>query len=373
VPINLDDVRAALAPVKDPEIHRPLMELGMLPSISVEGGTVSITLRLTVGGCPMKQEMTESLTAAAMTVAGVTEVVITTEAMTKEQREQLRTQLTGGGENVISFNQPGNRTRIIAISSGKGGVGKSSLTANLAVAIAAEGFTVGLADMDVYGHSIPRIMGVTEPPVQVEGLLMPPAKHGVRVLSVDLMKPSGFAEPIAFRGPMLHKVLMQFMSETWWGDLDFLLMDLPPGTGDMALSIGQTLPQSEIIVVTTPHIAAAEVAVRAGALGLRMNQRLLGVIENMSAFPCPSCGELTFAFGRGGGEMVAQTLTERSGTQVPLLGAVPFDVRVSEEDGLPFILRHPESPAALAIKELARTIYVKQRGLADLTLPLVRR
>ncbi|MEY5145366.1 MAG: hypothetical protein RL745_735, partial [Actinomycetota bacterium] len=274
--IDLDRVRAALAVVQDPEIHRPLMELGMLPHISVDGHCVDVTLLLTVGGCPMRQQMIDDITTAASAVEGVREVRIGTQAMTKEQRESLRTKLTGGGEPVIAFTQPDNRTRILAVASGKGGVGKSSLTANLAVALAQQGLTVGLLDADVYGHSIPRLLGVTTPPVQVEGLLMPPVAHGVRVLSADLMKPSGFAEPIAFRGPMLHKVLMQFLADTWWGDLDVLLLDTPPGTGDMAMSIGQTLPHSEMVMVTTPHIAAAEVAVRAGMLAAKLGQRIIG-------------------------------------------------------------------------------------------------
>ena len=345
----------------------------MLPHIAVEADRVDVTLLLTVGGCPMREQMINDITAAASAVAGVREVHVTTQAMTKDERETLRKTLTGGGEPVIPFTQPDNRTRILAIASGKGGVGKSSLTANLAVAMAAQGLTVGLLDADVYGHSIPRLLGVNTPPMQVEGLLMPPVAHGVRVLSADLMKPSGFAEPIAFRGPMLHKVLMQFLADTWWGDLDVLILDTPPGTGDMPMSIGQTLPHSELVMVTTPHIAAAEVAVRAGMLAAKLGQRIIGVVENMSAFPCPSCGELTYAFGRGGGTLVAETLSKETNQTVGELPNIPFDVRMSEEDGVPFVLRHPSAPASVAIQDLASAIRATARPKQSLNLPLVTR
>ena len=259
---SLDELWAALRPVQDPEIGRSLVELNMVADLRIESGVVDVEVTLTVSGCPMRETITSRVREALSAVAGVEQVRVTFGVMDDEQRRALRQSLTGAAEREIPFTQAGSLTRVIAIASGKGGVGKSSLTANLAAALAAQGHSVGLIDADVYGHSIPRMLGLTAAPTFVEGLFMPPTAHGVKVMSLLPFKPGGVAEPVAYRGPMLHKVLQQFLADTWWGDLDFLLLDLPPGTGDMPMSLGQTLPNAEVIVVTTAHTAAAEVAVR---------------------------------------------------------------------------------------------------------------
>jgi ATP-binding protein involved in chromosome partitioning len=261
-------------------------------------------------------------------------------------------------------------TRVYAIASGKGGVGKSSVTANLAVAMAQMGLTVGLVDADVYGHSIPRMLNAAEPPTMVEGMIMPPQAYGVRVISMLPFKPGGVSQPVAFRGPMLHRALNQFLADVWWGDLDILLLDLPPGTGDVAISTAQLLPNAEIVVVTTPQPAAADVAVRAGTLAEQTHQKVAGVVENMSSFPCPHCGEPMDLFGMGGGAIVAETLTRQLGSEIPLLGQIPFDVALREggDSGRPLVLSAPDAPASQALLRIAETLGRRPRGLAGLSL-----
>jgi len=290
--------------------------------------------------------------------------------MSDEQRAQLRTLLRGHEEREIPFAQPGSMTRVYAIASGKGGVGKSSLTANLAVAMAEMGLAVGLVDADVYGHSIPRMLDATGAPTMVEGMIMPPSGYGVRVISMLPFKPGGIAQPVAFRGPMLHRALQQFLADVWWGDLDVLLLDLPPGTGDIAISTAQLLPGSEVVVVTTPQPAAADVAVRAGTLAEQTHQKVAGVIENMSGFPCPHCGEPMDLFGIGGGQLVAEQISAALGTEVPLLGRIPFDVRLREggDNGRPIVLDAPDAPASIGIREIAERLGRRPRGLAGLSL-----
>jgi ATP-binding protein involved in chromosome partitioning len=265
-----------------------------------------------------------------------------------------------------------SRTHVYAITSGKGGVGKSSLTANLGVAMAAQGFTVGIVDADIYGHSIPGLLGLTTAPTVVEGMIMPPEAFGVRAISILPFKPGGSAEPVAFRGPMLHRALQQFLADVWWGDLDVLLLDLPPGTGDIAISTAQLLPGSQVIVVTTPQTAAAEVAVRAGMLAGQTHQKVAGVVENMSGFPCPHCGEPIDLFGMGGGQRVADQLSAGLSTQVPLMGRIPFDVRLREggDRGEPLVLSDPSSPAAAALIEVATSLARKPRGLTGVPLDI---
>ena len=244
------------------------------------------------------------------------------------------------------------------------------MTAHLAVAMAGLGLSVGLVDADIYGHSIPRIIGATDAPHMVEGMIMPPQANGVRVISMLPFKPEGPAQPVAFRGPMLHRYLESFLADVWWGDLDVLLLDLPPGTGDIAISTGHLLPGSELVIVTTPQAAAAEVAVRAGTLAAQTNQRVAGVIENMSSFPCPHCGEPMDLFGIGGGQTVASALSATLGTDVPLLGKIPFDpaLRQGGDDGQPLVLSAPESPAGAALRELAQKLGVRPRGLTGMSL-----
>ena len=366
------DVLAALSAVKDPEIGQPITDLGMVKSVVVEGSHVTVTILLTISGCPMRNEITQRVEGAVRPLAGVGEVTVVLDVMNDEQRTTMRTKLRGGESREIPFTQPGSLTQILAIASGKGGVGKSSVTANLAVALAARGLSVGLLDADVYGHSIPRMLGVHAGPTNVDGLILPPVGHGVKTMSILPMKPGGVAQPVAYRGPMLHKVLEQFLADVWWGDLDFLLLDLPPGTGDMAISVAQLLPHAKLIVVTTPQIAAAEVAVRAGMMAEITKQQVGGVIENMSGFPCPHCGEPMDLFGRGGGDLVAEQLTKSLGTSVPVLGRIPFDVRLREggDNGQPLVTAVPDAHASLELLAIAEALSSKPRGLVGQSLGL---
>ena len=367
----IDAITAALATVNDPEINRPVTELGMVKSIDVDdAGSARVGIYLTVSGCPMRGTITDRVVEAVSAVPGVTSVEVELDVMDDEQRAALRTMLRGHEEREIPFAQPGSLTKVFAIASGKGGVGKSSVTANLAVAMARMGLTVGLVDADVYGHSIPRMLNALEPPTMVEGMIMPPQSYGVRVISMLPFKPGGVSQPVAFRGPMLHRALQQFLADVWWGDLDVLLLDLPPGTGDVAISTAQLLPTAEIVVVTTPQAAAADVAVRAGTLAEQTHQKVAGVIENMSSFPCPHCGEPLDLFGIGGGSLVAETLTGALGTDVPLLGQIPFDVRLREggDSGSPLVLSEPDAPASQALTAIAETLGRRPRGLAGMSL-----
>ena len=369
--VSLDAINAALATVNDPEINRPVTDLGMVKSVDVtDEGAVVVGIYLTVSGCPMRTTIIDRVTAAVAAVPGVTGVSVELDVMSDEQRAELRALLRGHEEREIPFAQPGSLTKVYAIASGKGGVGKSSVTANLAVAMARMGLTVGLVDADVYGHSIPRMLNATEPPTMVEGMIMPPQAYGVRVISMLPFKPGGVAQPVAFRGPMLHRALQQFLADVWWGDLDVLLLDLPPGTGDVAISTAQLLPTAEIVVVTTPQPAAADVAVRAGTLAEQTHQKVVGVVENMSSFPCPHCGEPMDLFGVGGGSIVAETLTKQLGTEVPLLGRIPFDVALREggDNGQPLVLSTPDAPASQALTSIAEALGKRPRGLAGMSL-----
>jgi ATP-binding protein involved in chromosome partitioning len=370
--VSREAIDAALATVQDPEIRRPLTELKMIKSVEIsDNGAVTVEIWLTVSGCPMRDEITGRVSEAVASVSGVTDVSVVLDVMGEEQRTALREQLQGPTKENV-FNAPGNTTKIVAVASGKGGVGKSSLTANLAVALANRGLSVGLVDADIYGHSIPRMLGVIEAPTVVDGMLLPPECFGVRVISMLPFKPGGITQAVAFRGPMLHRALDQFLTDVYWGDLDVLLLDLPPGTGDVAISVGQLLPRAELLVVTTPQPAAAEVSIRAGMLAQQTHQRVLGVVENMSGFPCPHCGEPIDLFGVGGGSLVAESLTRELGTDIPLLGRVPFDVRLREggDAGVPLIISSPASPAGEAIESIAGTLAAKPRGLAGMSLGL---
>ena len=368
---SLDDVHAALGRVEDPEIHRPLPDLGMIKSVHADSdGRVTVAVWLTVTACPLRDTIESRVRTEVSEVDDVTSVVVELDVMNDDQRKELRTKLRGHDDREIPFTKPGSLTRIFAIASGKGGVGKSSVTVNVAVAMAASGLTVGLVDADIYGHSIPRMIGATGAPTMVEGMIMPPQAHGVRVISMLPFKPGGVNQPVAFRGPMLHRALNQFLADVWWGDLDILLLDLPPGTGDVAISLAQLLPHAELIVVTTPQQAAAEVAIRAGMLATQTSQKVAGVIENMSAFGCPHCGEPIELFGSGGGRVVVDTLTKELGTDIPLLGRIPFDPRLREggDSGSPLVLSDPGAPAAIALAEIAGTLSSRTRGLAGLQL-----
>jgi ATP-binding protein involved in chromosome partitioning len=366
-------VRTALGSVLDPEIRRPITELGMVKSVSVDpAGHVSVGVFLTVSACPMRDTITDRVTAAVSAVPGVAGVQVELDVMDDEQRQRLRDLLQGPGQRDIVFNRPGSTTRVIAIASGKGGVGKSSVTANLAVALAARGRSVGLLDADIYGHSIPRLIGIDRMPTRVEGMILPPSAHGVQVISMLLFKPGGVPQAVAYRGPMTHSALKQFLTDVYWGDLDYLLLDLPPGTGDMSMSVGQLLPQSELLIVTTPQSAAAEVSVRAGMMAIHTKQRVIGVVENMSNFNCPHCGEPIDIFGTGGGTLVAELLTRELKTDIRLLARIPFDVGMREggDSGQPMVVAQPESAAAIGIEGLADHIEGQGRGLAGMSLGL---
>jgi ATP-binding protein involved in chromosome partitioning len=359
-------VTQALDGVQDPEIHRPITELGMVKNIDIAAdGAVLVEVWLTVSGCPLRETIIREVTAAVTKVPGVSSVRVDLDVMSEEQRRALQSQLRGGkAEPVIPFAQPTSLTRVYAVASGKGGVGKSSVTVNLAAALAASGLATGVVDADIYGHSVPRMLGVTGRPTPVENMIMPPSAHGVKVISIGMFTKGN--TPVVWRGPMLHRALQQFLADVYWGDLDVLLLDLPPGTGDIAISVGQMLPSAELLVVTTPQLAAAEVAERAGAIASQTHQRVAGVIENMSYLVCPHCGEQTELFGSGGGATVAAALSRLSGAPVPLLGQVPIDVRLREggDAGVPLVLGDPASPAALALRKIADELGTRSRGLA---------
>jgi ATP-binding protein involved in chromosome partitioning len=366
-----DDLLSALATVNDPEIRKPITELGMVKSVDVdEAGHAAATIYLTISGCPMRDTITKESTAALEKVPGVTGVTITLDVMSDEQRTALRTQLRGGAaEKEIPFAQPNSLTRVYAVASGKGGVGKSSVTVNLAAAMAAQGLRVGVVDADVYGFSVPRMLGVEHRPTQVDDMILPPISHDVKVISIGMFVPGN--QPVVWRGPMLHRALQQFLADVFWGDLDVLLLDLPPGTGDIAISVAQLIPTAEILVVTTPQQAAAEVAERAGSIALQTHQRVVGVIENMSWLELPD-GTRQEIFGSGGGQRVAESLSRSIGAPVELLGQIPLDTRVREggDSGEPVVFSAPDSPAAVALRGIARGLGTRSRGLAGRSLGL---
>jgi ATP-binding protein involved in chromosome partitioning len=368
-------VLAALATVDDPEIRRPITELGMVRSAQIgDDGTVRVELLLTVAGCPLKDKLRSDITAAVGRVAGVAGVSVEFGVMSAEQRRDLQQRLRGGGgsEPVIPFAQPGSRTRVYAVASGKGGVGKSSVTVNLAAAMASRGLDVGVIDADIYGHSVPRMLGADGRPTQVEDMIMPVQAHGLKVISIGMFTAGNAA--VVWRGPMLHRALQQFLADVWWGELDVLLLDLPPGTGDIAISVAQLLPNAELLVVTTPQVAAAEVAERAGGIAMQTHQRLAGVVENMSWLELPG-GERMEIFGSGGGATVADSLTRLVGAPVPLLGQIPLDtvVRETGDRGEPVVLAAPDNPAAKALTSIADQLAVRRESLVGKPLGLTPR
>jgi len=364
-------VHAALATVDDPEIHKPITDLGMVKSVAVDAdGVANVGVYLTVAGCPMRETITKRVTEAVSKVAGITAVRVELDVMNDEQRTALRKGLRGDtADAVIPFAQPGSLTRVFCVASGKGGVGKSSVTVNLAVAMAARGLSVGVVDADIYGHSIPRMLGSTDRPTKVENMIMPPQAHGVKLISIGMFTAGNDA--VVWRGPMLHRALQQFLADVYWGDLDVLLLDLPPGTGDIAISTAQLVPNAELLVVTTPQMAAAEVAERAGSIALQTRQRLAGVVENMSWMELPD-GTRMDVFGSGGGQTVADSLTRSLGATVPLLGQIPLEPKLREcgDGGTPIVLAAPETASAKALKKVADGLVTRSRGLAGMSLNL---
>lgn len=366
---RIDQIWAALGTVIDPEIGRPITDLDMVESVSIDdAGTAHVMVLMTIEGCPMRSNIEKMAgDAVARGVQGINAVRVGSGTMSEEQRSRLVASLREG-RREIPFNRPDSLTRVLGISSGKGGVGKSTLTANLGAALHRLGYRVGILDADIHGFSIPGMYGISAQPTKVNDLLMPPEAHGVKVMSIGMFVPEGQA--VVWRGPKMHRAIEQFASDVFWGDLDFLLLDLPPGTGDVAISVSQLLPGAELVVVTTPNTAASDVALRVGSLAKSTDQRIIGVIENMSWMDLPD-GSRMEVFGSGGGERVAQALTETQGARVPLLGQVPLEQKVREgsDEGLPSVIGDPEAPASAAIMSIAQSL-AQPRGLAGRKLRL---
>lgn len=368
MPVTPDQVVEALRPVQDPELHRSIVDLDMVRDVAIAGGTVKVLIALTVAGCPLRAEITQRVTAAVQPLDGVDRVEVDMTVMTDEERSALRDKLQGSGgghdhaghdhgagqahgraTRPIPFRDAGTKTRVLGISSGKGGVGKSSVTVNTAIALSQLGYTAAILDADVYGFSVPRMLGLTEPPVVIDDMLIPPLAHGIQCISMGFFIEEDQA--VIWRGPMLHKALEQFLTDVYWGEPDFLLVDMPPGTGDIALSMAQYLPGSEIYVVTTPQPAAQRVAQRTGAMARKLNLPLRGVIENMSWFTGDD-GKRYEIFGAGGGESLAASLG------VPLLGQLPLvpALREGGDAGAPITAADPDSEAAQAFAAVAKEI-----------------
>ena len=372
-----DRALTALDAVLDPELRRPITELGMVSGVSVDDdGVASVGVLLTIAGCPLHQTITADVERVLGGVDGITGVRVDLGVMTAEQRAALKEKLRGpGGTKDIPFNRPGSLTRVYAVASGKGGVGKSSVTVNLAAAMAASGLRVGIVDADVHGFSIPGLLGITQPPTRVDEMILPPVAYGIKTISIGMFV-TGNA-PVAWRGPMLHRALEQFLTDVYFGDLDVLFLDLPPGTGDIAISVAQLLPQSEILVVTTPQAAAADVAERAGSVASQTGQSVAGVIENMSWLQLPT-GERMEVFGSGGGDIVAKRLSETLGKDIPLLGSIPLDVdlRTGGDSGAPVVLSDAalvEGSAGAELRRIAGALARRPRGLSGLKLDVTPR
>lgn len=355
----------------DPELRIPITQIGMVAGVEVdESGTAWITVKLTTEACPMRSRIVEDVTAAAVRAEGVRTAEVHLDVMTPEERAEVKKQLRGGdGAKINPFAQPDSLTRVYAVASGKGGVGKSTVTVNLACALAAGGLKVGVVDADIHGFSVPGLLGITDKPTQLDEMILPPVAHEVKTISIGMFVEGNQA--VAWRGPMLHRAVEQFLTDVHFGDLDVLLLDLPPGTGDIAISAAQLLPSSELLVVTTPQSAAAEVAERAGSLSTQTNQRIAGVVENMGPMTLPD-GSVLDLFGSGGGQLVADRLSRSLETEVPLLGSVPLDptLRQAGDDGAPAVISAPDSPAGQALRHIADHLATQARGLAGRQLPV---
>jgi ATP-binding protein involved in chromosome partitioning len=364
--VTEDQVRSALRQVLDPEIGKPIEDLGMLKGIRIDGGSVAVDVLLTIEGCPLKDRLDRDVRSAVGPLPGVESVQVNLSPMSGEERERLVTSLRGGAPQNPTFFTEGNTT-VVAVASGKGGVGKSTVAVNLAAALAAEGHRVGIVDVDVWGFSIPRMIGVSGQPVGFNNMILPLEAHGVKVISMGFFVTE--ETPVIWRGPMLHKAVQQFLGDVYWGDLDFLLADLPPGTGDVSISLASFLPGAGMLVVTTPQEAARKVAERAGKMAAQTRMRAVGVVENMSHFVCPHCGEETRIFGEGGGQEAAETLG------VPLLGQIPLvpTVREGGDRGMPIVVSDPDSPAGAALRETARKLAQTTRTIVGRPLQLTVR
>ncbi|HSE09065.1 MAG TPA: Mrp/NBP35 family ATP-binding protein [Nocardioidaceae bacterium] len=363
--VDVAAVHAALATVEDPELHLPLAEAGMLADVSVDrAGRVSVTVRLTTPSCPLKDTLARDVTAAVRPVPGVSQVEVGFDAMSESERMRLATRLRGSRPEGGHPFDLDSSTQVYAVASGKGGVGKSTVTANLAVALAQQGKRVGILDADVWGYSIPHLFGVRRAPVALKGLMLPVEAHGVALMSVGFFVQD--EEPVVWRGPMLHKAIEQFLGDVHWGDLDALLIDLPPGTGDVSLSLLELVPDAALIAVTTPQPAAQTVAERVGRMARNARMPVAGVVENMSALVCGSCHERTALFGSGGGERLAQAIG------APLLGQVPLDIELREagDAGVPAMVASPQAHSVQELRRIASALPVVRRSLVGRSLPL---
>lgn len=375
-PSTADAVRRHLDAVLDPELRVPITHIGMVGDIDVdEAGAAAVTVKLTTSACPMRSRIVEDVTAAAVRADGVRTARVNLDVMTPEERAVLKDQLRGGDTKSNPFASKDSLTKVYAVASGKGGVGKSTVTVNLACALADSGLKVGIVDADVHGFSVPDLMGITDKPTRLDEMILPPVAHEVKTISIGMFVEKNQA--VAWRGPMLHRTVEQFLTDVHFGDLDVLLLDLPPGTGDIAISVAQLLPDSELLVVTTPQAAATSVAERAGALSRQTGQRVAGVIENMAPMALPD-GTVLDLFGSGGGQTVADRLTQQLQEKdplvedVPLLGSVPLDpgLRRAGDDGAPMVLSAPESPSGAALREIAARLAFRPRGINGRRLPL---
>ncbi len=347
VAVTKEQVIEALRDVMDPELHRSIVELNMVKEVAIQDGSVRVDALLTISGCPLRQTIIDSIKTKVRDLPGVDHVDVQLGVMTQEQRQAVITQLRPGPQRQSPLLSPTSKTRVIGVASGKGGVGKSTVTANLAVALAQRGRVVGVVDADVYGFSIPKMMGVSGKPTIIDQMIIPLERWGVRLMSIGFMVDEN--EAVIWRGPMLHKALTTFLTEVHWGDLTDLLIDLPPGTGDVSLTIAQTLPRSEMLIVTTPQSTATGVAYRAGRMAEKVNTQVLGVIENMSYYlPAPGADPV-YIFGRGGGEKLAEMVG------APLLGQIPLDpaIREGSERGEPVTLSAPDSPSGRVFYQIA--------------------
>ncbi|AXG14235.1 Mrp/NBP35 family ATP-binding protein [Intrasporangium calvum] len=364
-PVDVEAVRAALGVVQDPELHLTLEEAGMVGGVEVaRHGVVRITVRLTTPSCPMKAALGSSIVAEVGAVPGVDRVEVNFTAMTEQERMALADRLRGDMPAAGLAFGPDSRTTVYAVASGKGGVGKSTITANLAVALALQGKRVGVLDADVWGYSVPHLFGVRRAPVAIKGLMLPVEAHGVSLMSVGFFVTD--EEPVVWRGPMLHKALQQFLGDVRWPDLDVLLIDLPPGTGDITMSLLELVPDAALLAVTTPQPAAQLVAERVGRMARNARMPVAGVIENMSTLVCDACHESTPLFGSGGGQRLADVI------DAPLLGQVPLDVALREggDLGVPAVLGSPATPSAQALSRIAGRLPVVRRSLVGRKLPL---
>ena len=363
MPVSEADVIEALRPVEDPELHRSIVDLGMVKGVAIDGGVAAVRIALTVAGCPLRNEIQNRVSTAVVALDGIDRVDLDFTVMTDEERAAVREMLHGDPASTagthqghghaegreIPFADPSSTTRVLLIASGKGGVGKSSLTANLSIALAQRGHKVAVVDADVWGFSIPRMLGVEHAPVVIDQMLVPPESYGVRCISMGFFVEE--EQPVIWRGPMLHKALEQFLTDVFWDEPDYLLVDLPPGTGDIALSLAQFLPRAELYVVTTPQPAAQRVAQRAAYMGQKVNLEVKGVIENMSWFTGDD-GQRYQIFGEGGGAELAERL------EVPLVGQVPLMIPMREgsDSGRPIVAVDPDSEASVAIAKIAEVI-----------------